>query len=632
MDKKIETKMLQRQAYMTIGKNIGVDFSEMDELGYTTDDGIIHISWNHEIMDGLNEEYKILFRRGVFAHELLHQVYTNFRYTKKICKDLSLIEQKIFMTFANTLEDPAIEYFAPNVLGEDMLTALKFSIRHIYIKSPTIEHSKSAFGQMVNALINFGDMGLIRGNFTFPKAEEYFVKVCPKYNEGIECPDNVKRLDIARECMEITRPLWEEEFADEIKFEEFLKELTQEFMQQQMSDGCLDIQSDSPSSSGCDDGRSDARNESAQALSEAMQNSETDSSSDGQSGNSSTSSDKQSGSEKSSFGDSSSDEQVSKQAASTENAIKQIQASKETANEAAESLIDQAKEKETTERIKNSVKKELQKEKDSLIKKESKDDFHIEEIEKKVSSRNSVVRPDNYSLAAYNKLCNACASDINRLSKTLKKLFEQDADEYIPFISGRYDVVRGAKGTTAKIFNKKRNPSNLSDMEVILVIDTSGSMNGENIANAQISATMLTEACAKVGVPCYVMGFSSGAHTHYASWKYSRNQASSIAKMSANGGTDDTTAVRYATEVLNQHKAEHCFMFIISDGCGNGGLKQAVIDARKKASVFAIGIGNIDEDYFSSVYGSDFLHVNSPRGLATKISNKLIKLVKRHAS
>ena len=51
-----------------------------NEIGYTSSDGIIYIAYDHTIMSGLNENQKMVFRMGVFAHETLHQCLTNFSY------------------------------------------------------------------------------------------------------------------------------------------------------------------------------------------------------------------------------------------------------------------------------------------------------------------------------------------------------------------------------------------------------------------------------------------------------------------------------------------------------------------------------------------------------------------------
>ena len=103
------------------------------------------------------------------------------------------------------------------------------------------------------------------------------------------------------------------------------------------------------------------------------------------------------------------------------------------------------------------------------------------------------------------------SSDINYLANSLKRLFEEDTDEYVPFTSGRYDVMRGSIGKTAKVFNKKRVPADRADMAVLLAVDNSGSMNDfNNIQNAVCAAFVIAEACEN---PCLHYGIYERAKT-----------------------------------------------------------------------------------------------------------------------
>ena len=196
-----------------------------NEIGYTSSDGIIYIAYDHTIMSGLNENQKMVFRMGVFAHETLHQCLTNFSYYENCLSQYNTNEKYIFQTFVNTLEDPSIEYFAPHVFGGDLLESLHFKIQHIYKKSRPINEAKSPFSQFIMALIQFGDRGILKGSFTFPDAEKYFNLVAPLYNQGIETQNNAIRIDIAGQCMEITRQLWEKEIQQEETIENLQQEL-----------------------------------------------------------------------------------------------------------------------------------------------------------------------------------------------------------------------------------------------------------------------------------------------------------------------------------------------------------------------------------------------------------------------
>lgn len=172
----------------------------------------IHVVYEDDIISNLSDELKVWYRKGVTAHEILHQCLTDFDYSQEVSQRYeSSFEQGVFHTFANTIEDPAIEYFAPNCFGGALLKALRFMIRTVYNMSPSLNEMKGSdpYTELINAMIQFGDMGIVKGTFTHPEAEEAFKKIAPLYNKAITCPDAKKRMDIAAECVELTRDLWE---------------------------------------------------------------------------------------------------------------------------------------------------------------------------------------------------------------------------------------------------------------------------------------------------------------------------------------------------------------------------------------------------------------------------------------
>lgn len=182
-----------------------------DDLGFTSADGKIHLAQEHPVMDGLTEEEKVAFRKGVFCHEMGHQLFTNFTEFEKRLKSLPASQRGIFATIMNVEEDPAIERNLSHEVGGPLYSSLRFTIAHTYKQSPRLEESKAPFSQFISALIQFGDMGLLKGRFTFPEAKKCFANTAEIFERGILEPDPVKRLDIAEEIFEISRPLWQEE-------------------------------------------------------------------------------------------------------------------------------------------------------------------------------------------------------------------------------------------------------------------------------------------------------------------------------------------------------------------------------------------------------------------------------------
>lgn len=223
-----EKRSYEKTAIMLTGKTIRVKDVEKgmaDQIGYTSAKGSIHLAYDHPIMDGLNKLEKAAFRKGVFAHETLHQIFTDFKALESLLKSVDPYEKNILGVIFNILEDPAIENYASTVIGGNLLNCLKFSIAHTYSKSSEIDKSETAMGQYIAALVHFGDMGLIKGKFTFPEAKSCFSKTANLFYKGINEPVGKKRLDIAKEIFEISRPLWQKEVDQAKMIDELLKQM-----------------------------------------------------------------------------------------------------------------------------------------------------------------------------------------------------------------------------------------------------------------------------------------------------------------------------------------------------------------------------------------------------------------------
>ena len=194
-------------------------------VGCTDLSGTIMLNPDNDLFDGATEEQRKALVTGVFSHELMHQVFTDFDLRGKATDELaSRYQQKVYLTLDNVLEDPAIEWMAPTVIGGPLLKCLRQVIAWTYEKSSGLEESDTAYSQYVNALIMFGDMGPIKGNFTFKEAEDCFQESISFFYDGIHEPDPVKRAGYSKRLFEVSRPLWE-------KDEEEEKQLIQSFME-----------------------------------------------------------------------------------------------------------------------------------------------------------------------------------------------------------------------------------------------------------------------------------------------------------------------------------------------------------------------------------------------------------------
>ena len=205
---------------------LDVECGMENELGYTSSRKTIHLNHEHSILNDLSDVERISLIKGVYAHELLHQIFTDFASYERKLTFIPSYERSIFSIINNVLEDAAIENFADQVMGGTLLTSLNFSIAHIYKQSPNIEEASTAFGQYMSAMINFGDMGPLKGHFTFPEARRIFVKTAPIFERGVNEPVGENRINLAYQIMQISKPLWEEIAKENEAMEKLAEEIS----------------------------------------------------------------------------------------------------------------------------------------------------------------------------------------------------------------------------------------------------------------------------------------------------------------------------------------------------------------------------------------------------------------------
>ena len=222
---------LSKKGSAIVGRTLKIRRIEGDEIGYTSDNNIICLNPTHEYVP--KDIVKATsFINGVACHEIGHQLFTDFvEYKKFLDKEFSSktdSEKSIFHTIMNIVEDTSIEYWLGQAIGGHLIADLRYMVSAVFLLSPEIENSRTPFEQFISAMIDYGDVGLLKGSFTFPEAREIFFKVQPIYDSAIEEPNFSKRLYKALEIFDLSEPLWKEivESSERMKeLAELLKEL-----------------------------------------------------------------------------------------------------------------------------------------------------------------------------------------------------------------------------------------------------------------------------------------------------------------------------------------------------------------------------------------------------------------------
>lgn len=685
--------------------------------GYTLPSGEIYLAENDDLFEGLNEIEKYAAREGIGVHEILHQILTDFDYEEFVIKSLPANQRKIFSTIANVLEDPAIEYFAGKYFGGNKLKSLKFIIHHTWKKSPKIaEPYKSLFGmqtpspfsQVMSALIQFGDMGMLKGNFESKEAEEVFYKIINRFYDGIVEPIGANRIRIAKEIFDETRCLWEREIEEQEKFEKFMEELSKilgdKFAGEMTGSGSGESgetggSSSSESGSSKDKRRKEILKKSGNSGS-GKKGDKNDKKSDDKDGSGSDSKkdkngkdkngkdskdgkngsgDKKDGSQEgngeskgqnndsnSSSSDSSSEANSNDADSNSNNGQQRIPANDgdgkvekndaaiyEHGDEGQESTYDEEEyqlSEEDIEYIRNEAEKIHDRYNAECSESDSDkaipENFDIESPTLRGRTcLNRNVTNDRDISAEYDRLLAKLSPDIRSTVAQIKKIIEQDYEEKIYKTTGRINLHRIYGGRiTARMFDKKQEPTGKRNLAVGILVDESGSMSGSGkYTAAGQSCVALAEIFNKLEIPVYVMGFTADmdgydiVHYHYMKWNNTLNNRQKLLNISARYNNCDGYSIRYMTKLLKKRKEQHKLLIVLSDGQpaardyrdGIADTKAAIRDARNHAHVLGVAIGNSDTETINNMYERNFLHISNVSDLFYGLSKELKNIFKK---
>ncbi len=122
--------------------------------------------------------------------------------------------------------------------------------------------------------------------------------------------------------------------------------------------------------------------------------------------------------------------------------------------------------------------------------------------------------------------------------------------------------------------SKRIAPMNVPDLAIMLLVDLSGSMSGENVEYAKICAYMMLSFCNQLRIPCAVYGFYEPYDTpfynkvvKYSDFDdFSKKGLEKIASMRAYENNRDGLALRYVSELMVPRPEGKKIVFTISDG------------------------------------------------------------------
>lgn len=665
-----------------VGRQIFVDDADGQELGYTGTGNVIYIARSHPLFRALSEKEKKCMRLGIAVHESLHQVFTDFTYYEEHIKRLdrqklfrNRFEMQIYHDLVNLVEDPAIESMALQVIGGPALKALDFTIAKIDEFSGDFDVGcVYPFEEVINALVQFGDVGIIHGTFRFQTSRKVFKEISPLFYKAINEPDAKQRINMVYPIFQTLRKLWTG-YSDSK-----MEELSRRFSQGQGKHGSSPMNGSGTGSTGKINPDS-AKNKKREATIRKVSKEEYEK----LSAQASSSPDTDGDIELLYCDDVSTPKQAAQDASKAREAP--------SPNNTGQSPSENPEEAETgssgkhagatedpnggftapgtvedgttlqTEPVPELTSEDYKKILDAISQKGHEIEAKKEEMKKyyddiqsfpeinKSNGLRNVTVINTYADTVnpadewrYDNLVGNMSDGISMMVEELRDIFYNDRAMRVFTDSGRISLKRVASGRiTTRLFERKTSPGHKADMCIGIAGDLSGSMNGTKLIQEQLAMIALAEIFAEFGIPLYFMGFNvpfgTPVQTHYIRWENSRFERERLLHLKATGNNFDSYSIRYMTRLMQERSEKHKLMFILSDGTPSfyyrteDGIKQntlAIQEAKsRKIDVVGIGIGkNIRTSAFLEMYGKDFfLQVNQPRDLFSNLAKVIISIV-----
>lgn len=639
-----------------VGRQIYVEDAGAQELGYTGNAYIIYIARSHPLFNKLNEKEKRTIRLGVAVHESLHQVFTDFVCYEECLKHLNQrkvfrnqFEMQIYHDLANLVEDPAIESMASQIVGGPALMALNFTIAKIDELSGDFDSGcMYPFEEVTNALVQFGDVGIIHGKFRFRTSKKTFMEISPLFYKTINEPDAKKRMSMVYPIFQILRKLWAG-YSD-LK----LAELSERFSKIQDEHGKSSMNGSGSGSTGRVNSAS-VKNKKRKATIRKISKEEYEK----LSAQADACLDTGGNIEPLYFdgADTSKPEAQTASVPEPEKIMEDHKGGSEDKNCPEDETLLQAD--PVPELPSEDYKKIL----DAIFQKNSELEVQKEEMKKyyadipsfpeitknkdfrDISAINTYIDTINQADEwQYDKIVEELSDGISMISEELLDIFYNDRAKKFFTDSGRVNLKRLASGkVTTRLFERKTLPGHKANMCIGIAGDLSGSIQGNKLIQEKLAMIALAEIFAEFDIPLYFMGFnvpfSTPVQTHYIRWENSRFERERLLHLNANGNNFDSYSIRYMTHLMQERMEAHKLMFILSDGAPSfyfsteDGIRQNILAIQEaksqKIDVVGIGIGkDIKINAFIEMYSKDyFLHVNQPQELFSNLTKVITTIV-----
>ena len=209
-----------------------------------------------------------------------------------------------------------------------------------------------------------------------------------------------------------------------------------------------------------------------------------------------------------------------------------------------------------------------------------------------------------------------------KLRYEIRKMFENSGTEEfnINRKQGSLNVNALANiGHTDRLFKRRAEVAG-TDSAVTVVIDCSGSMDGERMQNAVNVCYALLTTLSQAGVATSVVTFSNVIST-LKPWNVPHQRIKPLLeRVVCSGGTNDYAALNFAHGLLLRRSEERKVCFVLTDGEGSPNATRDQCNSGSRLGITTIGIG-IQENV-SRVY-PNAVRVDNLADMGTVAFNKL---------
>ena len=260
----------------------------------------------------------------------------------------------------------------------------------------------------------------------------------------------------------------------------------------------------------------------------------------------------------------------------------------------------------------------------------------------------SMDRVTGDDITTYNSAMNELSTYSKRLRRqmqdALRGLQEGHTARHRSF-GNRFEA-RDAYRPDQRYFTVKKLPLDLPEMAISILVDHSGSMDGERLSASMRASILLYDFATNLGIPVEVAGHNTrdyGKGVNYYLYtdfrQVSPNEKYRLAKMESNGCNRDGAAIEIAAHRLSLRTEDIKMLIIISDGQPNDngyGGDAAADDIRSILSRYrrqgvetiAAAIGD-DKENIREIYGAGaFLDIDDldrlPKALAGLVKKRIL--------